>query len=56
MRRTLSLTREVLQELTTADLADVVGGGVTDVTCLSCLDYISCWAVQCLPETFICPA
>ena len=55
-RRTLSLKREVLQELTATDLHAVVGGQPTgDQTNVSCLDYISCWAWQCLPRTLICP-
>lgn len=42
--RTLSLKRDVLQELTNGELGAVAGAG----TDMSCLDYISCWAVQCL--------
>lgn len=42
--RRLSLKRDVLQELTPGELGVVAGGG----TEASCLDYISCWAWQCL--------
>jgi hypothetical protein len=56
LRRTLTLKREVLQELSPADLNGVVGAAITTGnTGISCLDYVSCWVWQCLPETFICP-
>jgi hypothetical protein len=54
MRRTLTLKRDVLQELTTADLNAVVGGLPTGVTGISCLAYVSCWVADCLPETLVC--
>ena len=56
-RRTLALKREVLQELTEHDLNGIVGAAqdTTRPTNMSCLDYISCWAWQCLPRTLICP-
>ena len=53
-RRSLSLKREVLQELTAAELTGVAGGAPHQ-TEVSCLDYISCWALQCLPRTLVCP-
>ena len=59
IRRTLSLKREVLRELTDADLTIVNGAAppqtttVTDVirtgnTDYSCLDYISCNQLACV--------
>lgn len=55
-RRTLALRREVLQELTDADLNGVAAGAVTTrPTAASCLDYISCWWWQCVTrETLVC--
>ncbi len=44
-KRTLSLKRDVLRDLTTDELRDVAGGA----TGFSCLDYISCYPTQCLP-------
>jgi hypothetical protein len=53
--RRLSLKREVLQELSPADLTGVAGAGTTTgATGISCLDYISCWPWQCLPQTLLC--
>jgi hypothetical protein len=55
MHRTLSLKREVLQELTPAELTGLAGAGTpTRPTGASCLDYISCWALQCLAKTLLC--
>ena len=54
-RRTLSLKREVLQEITADELAGVGGGTRTDPTGMSCLDYISCWAWRCIASRVICP-
>ena len=52
----LALRREVVAELSAADLSAVAGAGVTN-TCFSCLDYISCNPAQCWAEdTLICPA
>ncbi len=48
MPRKLSLKRDVLQELTPHELSGVAGGRDTN-TCISCLDYISCWLADCLP-------
>jgi hypothetical protein len=56
MRRTLSLKREVLTELTAVDLAVVNGAAppplttivVTANTAYSCLDYISCNELACV--------
>lgn len=45
--RSLSLKRDVLQELTTDELAGVTGG--TRETLYSCLAFISCGVVECLP-------
>lgn len=54
MRRTLSLKRESLHELTASDLASVVGGKLTE-TCYSCLAYISCNILQCVAkDTILC--
>jgi hypothetical protein len=56
MRRTLTLKREVLQELSPADLSGVAGAGKTtgiDLS-ISCLAYVSCWPWQCLQETLLC--
>ena len=44
MKRTLTLKRDVLQELTAAELGSVAGGN----TAYSCLDYISCFIHQCV--------
>jgi len=46
MRRTLSLRREVLRELSDADL-NVVAGGTVPQTWYSCLDFLSCNVLQC---------
>jgi hypothetical protein len=46
-RRTLSLKREVLQELSDADL-HVVAGGTVPQTWYSCLDYLSCNVLGCV--------
>lgn len=54
MTRTLSLKRDVLQELTSGELG-AVAGGTTGGTEASCLDYISCWAFQCLFTLRTCP-
>ncbi len=53
-RRSLSLTREVLHELSAADLSAVVGANDTGQTDASCLHYISCWQIECL-FTLTCP-
>jgi hypothetical protein len=50
--RQLSLRRDVLRELTPGELGIVAGTG----TEASCLDYISCWAVQCLRTLRTCVA
>lgn len=50
--RTLHLKREALQQLTVEELDSVVGG--TGDLSFSCLDYISCNPIDCLPETTIC--
>lgn len=49
-RRTLSLKREVLNELTAADLAVVAGAAGDSVpqTWYSCLDYLSCNVLGCV--------
>jgi hypothetical protein len=47
-RRTLSLKREALQELTAADLAVVAGGGTIPATLYSCMAFISCAIPFCL--------
>ena len=54
MARKLTLKRDVLQELSTADLDQVVGGGTTGCvggtdTMYSCYTYISCHIIACLP-------
>jgi hypothetical protein len=57
-RRTLSLKREVLAELSDADL-QVVGGAANDTkqTLYSCLEFITCAIPFCLiPRTLVCPA
>ncbi|HEU0130094.1 MAG TPA: hypothetical protein VFQ85_03785 [Mycobacteriales bacterium] len=57
VRRTLSLKREVLQELTDGDL-QVIGGAGPDTkeTLYSCLAFQSCRIVNCgALETAICP-
>lgn len=46
-KRTLSLKRDELSELTSDELSGVVGG----VTQLSCLAYVSCFATACLIPT-----
>ncbi len=46
MTRTLSLKRDVLQELSTDELDAVVGG---TLTAISCLTYVSCLVLACLP-------
>lgn len=46
MPRKLSLKRDVLQELSSEELGDVVGG--TRETLYSCYAYISCDIVNCL--------
>lgn len=56
MHRRLSLKREVLQELSTADLTAVVGAAPPDITDIkdiaqtaySCLAYISCNILACV--------
>jgi hypothetical protein len=54
MTRRLSLRRDVLQELTVSDLAAVDGGARQ--TMYSCLDYVSCYALQCVVrDTILCP-
>lgn len=56
MTRTLSLKREVLQELSDADL-QVVAGAANDTkqTLYSCLDFITCAIPFCLvPPTVLC--
>lgn len=45
MKRTLSLKRTVVRELTSDELGAVVGGGPLS---LSCLDYVSCNLLDCL--------
>lgn len=45
--RTLSLKRDVLQELTTDEL-EVVNGGTRE-TLYSCYTYVSCGVLECLP-------
>jgi hypothetical protein len=47
MPRKLSLKRDVLQELGTDELKDVIGG--TKETLYSCLAYISCDLLRCAP-------
>ena len=46
--RTLSLKREALQELTTAELAGVAGGAQTEWSCHSCMTYVSCYMTDCV--------
>ena len=55
-RRTLSLKREALSELTPAELASVAGGKLTE-TCYSCMAFISCAVPFCLidRDTLLCP-
>jgi hypothetical protein len=54
-RRTLSLKREALLELTPADLAGVAGGKISDVTCISCMTFISCYITDCIArDTVLC--
>jgi hypothetical protein len=57
-RRTLSLKREVLQELADSDLTAIVGAAEQTPTAQqtekSCLDYISCWWWQCATRTVLC--
>lgn len=59
-RRTLSLKREVLNELTAADLAVVAGAAPPQTTkvietAYSCLAYISCAVPFCLlNQTLLC--
>ena len=48
MTRTLTLKRDVLQELSTDELSEIVGG---TVTAFSCLTYISCFVTACLIPT-----
>lgn len=48
MTRTLSLKKDVLQELTTDELRGVVAG--TRDTLYSCMDFVSCDIVNCLLE------
>ena len=48
MKRTLSLKRDVLQELSSDELTSVVGG--TRETLYSCMAYISCDILRCLVE------
>ncbi|HEU0130096.1 MAG TPA: hypothetical protein VFQ85_03795 [Mycobacteriales bacterium] len=52
MRRTLCLKREALAELGTADLVGI--GGAGGATGFSCLDYVSCYPWDCLPQTLVC--
>jgi hypothetical protein len=47
--RKLVLKRESLVGLTDGELDLVDGGTVGRPTAISCLDYISCWAYQCVP-------
>lgn len=49
-RRTLTLKREALQELSPQDLTAVAGGTTTKLgeTLYSCLAYVSCDIVHCL--------
>lgn len=54
MTRTLSLKRDVLQELTSGELNAIAGAATTN-TEASCLDYISCWAFQCTFTLRMCP-
>lgn len=54
MTRKLSLKREALQELTTAELAGVAGaepGPSKDWSCGSCMTYVSCYMTDCLGNT-----
>ncbi len=46
MNRKLSLKRDVLQELTSAELTGVVAG--TKDTMYSCMTFISCYITDCL--------
>lgn len=46
MTRRLALRREVLRELSTDELAAVVGG--TRDTFYSCLDFVSCDLIRCV--------
>lgn len=43
----LVLRREAVRELSAGELEQVVGG--VTVTCFSCLDFISCNPLDCLP-------
>ncbi len=54
MTRKLSLRREALQELTTAELAGVAGGTKHsyDWSCGSCMTYVSCYMTDCIGNTF----
>jgi len=55
-RRTLSLKREVLQEITSSDLSLVGGAARSDTeTMYSCLAYVSCDILRCVAEnTLLC--
>lgn len=55
--RKLTLKRDVLQELGTDELADVVAGTATGTgaaTRHSCLTYISCFQQECVGNTNNC--
>ncbi|HVF06181.1 MAG TPA: hypothetical protein VNA20_15170 [Frankiaceae bacterium] len=54
MTRKLSLRREALQELTTAELVAVAGGATkqsNDWSCGSCMTYVSCYITDCIGDT-----
>jgi hypothetical protein len=54
MRRTLSLKRDVLAELSPADLESV--GAAAAQTQISCLNYITCGGIfYCYLKSEICP-
>jgi hypothetical protein len=54
MTRKLSLKRDVLTELSSDELTGVVAGTLKP-TAYSCLDYISCYALQCVTRwTIVC--
>jgi hypothetical protein len=55
IRRTLSLKREVLQELADNDLQVVGAAGTIPDTMYSCLAYVSCDLLRCVVEnTLVC--
>ena len=50
-RRTLSLKREPLQELSTDELTGMAGGKPSDWSCASCMTYVSCHFTDCIGNT-----